>query len=173
MRRFISDIKSKLSNKQGVSAIEIVVGCLIFLMLMCFMTDIAVLTWKFSAISQTNTHLARTVGLQGGALASAPQGFPGGNAAYASKTEIYNTIKENLNKAGIKDGEFKVMINNSELRAQNKEVDYRDFLTTTIELDYKWDMTSNFVPGSITNKLKSKRSSISEFKYRYDTWIGE
>ncbi|MDF2879509.1 MAG: hypothetical protein K0R54_66 [Clostridiaceae bacterium] len=171
---FLNKFKKLKEDKRGTMAIEIVVGMLMFLLVLCFFLDITIITWKFSVISQTNTYLARTAGLQGGIRTSAPTGYPGGNDAYASSSEVYKQIQENFKSAGINDNEYTVKINGTKLRSNsNVAVDYLDNITTYIEVDYKWDLVSNFIPGDLTNSITSKRAVISEFKYRYDSWIGE
>lgn len=172
IRRAVQRIKSAKNNKKGFLAIEIAIGCIIFLMVLCFLMDLVVLGWRFAVISQTNSYLARTVGLQGGILASAPHGFPGGDNAYVSISEMQNAIAESFARAGIQEGEYRVRINGVPLNSGIK-VDYRDFLTTEIEVDYRWANLSNFIPGDLSNTITSKRAVMSEFKYRYDQWTGE
>ena len=167
-------ILNKNKNNKGSLAIEIVMGCLIFLILLCFLTDIAILTWKFNVISQTNTYLARTIGIQSGVKSSTPDNYPGGSIAYATSSEIYENISKNLNSAGIPDNMFEVRIGGVKFtRNSNITFDYQKFISTEIIVNYKWDMISNFIPGNITNKISSKRSVVSEYKERYDSWIGE
>lgn len=163
-----------MKNKKGSMAIEIIIGCMMFLLVMCFFLDITTLTWKLSVISQANTYIARTVGIQGGVKPSAPTGFPGGNTAYESSTEILDKVKQSFNNAKIADTEYQIYINNTLLKGStNIETDYESMLTTKIIVNYKWDMLSNFIPGSLSHSIVSNRAVMSEFKYRYDSWIGE
>lgn len=159
-------------DRKGSLAIEIVIGCFIFLIVMCFMTDVTMLGWRFSVVSQTNSYIARTVGLQGGILSSAPTGFPGGNAAYISTGEMASYVADNFSKAGITSGEYTVTVNGVPMTS-GISIDYRDNMTIETKVKYKWNMVSNFIPGNIENWISSKRSVVSEFKYRYDSWIGE
>lgn len=159
-------------DKKGSLAIEVVIGCFVFLIVLCFLTDITLLGWRFAVVSQTNSYIARTVGLQGGVLSSAPDGFPGGNAAYISKSELASNIAANFEKAGIQSGEYTVTINGSPLSSGAK-IDYREQINIETKVKYKWAMVSNFIPGNIENWISSKRSVLSEFKYRYDYWTGE
>lgn len=167
-------IRKFKNDKRGSLALEIVIGCVIFITVMCFLMDVAILTWKFSVISQTNTYLARTIGIQGGIKSSAPTGFPGGNTAYQSTYKILDQIQENFDKAGINESDYTVKINGSTLKGTtNIEADYTEILTTQITVKYRWDMLSNILPGNITHSINSRRSVMSEYKYRYDDWIGE
>lgn len=155
-------------------AIEIIMGCLMFLLLFCFLTDLAVLTWKFTAISQTSTYLARIIGIQGGVKTSTPDGYPGGSTAYITSSEMYSSVLKNLESAGIKENMFEVKIGDIKLtKNSNISFGYQKLINTEIIIGYKWDLVSNFVPGNLTNTLSSKRSVMSEYKERYDSWVGE
>lgn len=162
-------------DKRGALAIEIAIGIFMFLIIVCAMMDVLILTWKFQVISQTNSFVARTAALQGGVLYSAPEGFPGGDAAYISVSEMNAKIKDNFQKAGIESGDYVVTVNGSSISAgaATGEIDYREPIQTEIRVKYKWAMLSNFIPGNIENWISSKRSALSEFKYRYDSWQGE
>jgi len=176
LHQYLSKTVKKLrENKSGSLAIEIVIGCFIFLIVLCFLMDILLLTWKFQVIGQTNSYVARTAGLQGGILARAPEGFPGGNTAYISSTEMRNRIAETFERAGIENGQYTVAVNNAMISsgATTGEIDYRNPIHTEIQVRYRWAFTSNFIPGQIEHTISSKRSALSEFKYRYDTWRGE
>ena len=164
----------RIKNKNGSMAIEIIIGCMMFLLVMCFFLDVTTLTWKLSVISQANTYIARTVGIQGGIKTSAPTGFPGGNTAYESSSEVLDKVKQSFNNAKIADSEYKIYINGITFKnSTNIEADYESILTTKIVVNYKWDMLSNFLPGNVSHSISSNRSVMSEFKYRYDSWIGE
>ncbi len=165
---------NRLKEKRGSMAIEIIIGCFIFLIVLCFLMDLTVLAWRYNVVSQTNTYLARTVGIQGGISPIMPMGFPGNNSSYITTAEALAAIQENFSRAGIQTGQYTVKVNGIELRSGTTiAVDYRDYLTTEIETRYEWTMISNFIPGVVRNDMRSKRSVMSEFKYRYDYWIGE
>lgn len=158
--------KKDKKGKKGFIAIEIVIGMMMFLAIVSFMTDVALLTWKFNVVAQTNSHLARQVGIQGGLLSSTPENFPGGSSAYVSKSAMDAKIKENFKKAGIKESEYSYSLSTN-------KADYGEMITTTVKATYKWKLLSNFVPGDVTQEITSKRSVMSEFKYRYDDFKGE
>jgi len=164
-----------VKDKKGAMALEIVIGIFTFIIVLCFLVDLLMLSWKFAVISSTNSYVARTAGIQGGILATAPDGFPGGNTAYISTNEMRNKLNDNFKSAGIESGKYSVKVNGKTVSsgASTGEVDYRQPVTTEINVTYKWDLMSNFVPGDLTQTMTSTRSSMSEFKYRYDTWVGE
>lgn len=162
-------------DKSGSLAIEIVAGMLMFVAIVSVMIDVLLLTWRFQVVSQTNEFVTRTAQVQGGILGTAPNGFPGGEENYINSHEMAALIKDKFDKAGIEDGEYVVLVNGSNVGAGESTVriDYLNPIRTEIRILYEWKFTSNIIPGAVSNWLSSKRSSLSEFKYRYDSWIGE
>jgi hypothetical protein len=162
----LNRLKGFKKNKKGALAIEIVIGMMMFLMITSFLTDVALLTWKFTVVADTNSYLARTAGIQGGLLTSTPANYPGGSTAYVTKTEMDAKIKENFERAGITSGQYSYNLSKT-------NADYGEMITTEIRAEYKWAMLSNWIPGNVTNEISSKRTVMSEFKYRYDNFKGE
>jgi Flp pilus assembly protein TadG len=162
-------------DKKGVSAIEIVIGIFVFLIVLSFLVDLLTLSWKFAVISSTNSYVARTAGLQGGIESKAPDGFPGNNKAYISSSEMESRIATDFTNAGIQDGDYSVRVNGALVSKgqSTAEVDYRNSITTQIDVTYKWALMSNFIPGDLTQSLTSTRNVLSEFQFRYDNWTGE
>lgn len=178
----IQAINSKLTklkkDKKGVMAIEIVIGMFMLLMILCFMMDLLILSWKFSVISQINSKVARQAGIQGGVLAKAPDGYPGGDSAYTDINELYSIVRETFENAGIEESEWRLYIDGKHVlgsgtKVASRRIEYRESFQTKIEVTYSWDFISNFIPGTLTNTISSKRPTISEWKYDYDSWIGE
>ncbi|WCF11732.1 hypothetical protein NDS46_30780 (plasmid) [Paenibacillus thiaminolyticus] len=175
MNQLALTLKKIRGNRKGSMAIEIVYGCFLFLMVFSFAMDIVMLGWRFSVISQTNSYIARNVGLQGGVLRSVPDGYPGGKDAYLSVDELLEGIERNFEKAGIANEDYKITINDIPIvkGGSGLKVDYRKEMQITVEVEYEWVFLSNFIPGELKNWITSKRSVMSEFKYRYDEWYGE
>lgn len=178
----IQAINSKLAklkkDKKGVMAIEIVIGMFMFLLILCFLVDLTVLAWKFSVVSQINSKVARQAGIQGGVLAKAPEGYPGGDNAYTDINELNSMLQEHFENAGIEGSEWRLSIDGrhvlgSGTRTPSRRIEYRESFQTKIEVTYTWDMISNFIPGNLTNTISSTRPTLSEWKYDYDNWIGE
>ena len=171
-------LKRLKEDNKGVMAIEIVIGCFIFLMVMCLLMDLLVLSWKFAVISQLNTKIARQAGVQGGYLSSAPTAYPGGDSAYTSISELNAMVTDHLKKAGIAEDEWSLKIDNRKVLgggtlAPTAKIEYRETLETELTITYEWETLSNFLPGNLTNTLTSKRPSMSEWKYDYNIWDGE
>lgn len=167
--------KEKHNGKKGITTIENVVNVMIFLIVLALLVDLLILGWKFSVISQTNSYVTRTAGLQGGILSSAPAGYPGGNTAYIGTAEMKDKIDSYFSGAGFEAGDYEVRVNGRNVSSgySTGEIDYRENISTEITVDYEWQLISNFVPGNLKQSIESTRGSVSEFKYRYDTWVGE
>lgn len=164
----------RFRKKDGVTTIEILIGMMIFLMLLCFMMDILTLSWRFISLSSVNNNITRAVSVQGGVRTSAPSGYPGGNSDYLSSSELYSIVKDNLNKSGVETSDFNVYINGSRLRSSsNIQIDYLKPIEVRIVTKYDWAYISNFIPGTLNNQITSERNALSEFKYNYDSWSGE
>lgn len=170
--------KTIIYSKKGMSTIELMIGTMILLLLFCFIFDIAILTWQFQSLSITNTYLARTAGIQGGILSSAPNGYPGGPASYVNSSQMDRKIEKSLSGAGIID---------YEATYPKTKVNYGEQLETQIRLVYAFTLTSNFFPNNtykpyngeprrvspLRGTLTSNRTAFSEFHYRYDEFKGE
>lgn len=171
-KRNFSFFKKIKKDEKGVMAIEIVIGTFITLLIVAFLLDVLQIGWKFTAISQTNTYIARTVGIQGGLLKQAPTGFQGGDKQYISTKEMKEQIDRKMASAGIDANNYKVYINGVPI-TQEVAVDYGQPITTRMEVKYKWVFFSNLSPGNQYSEVASERQGLSEFKYRYDGWDKE
>ena len=84
-------------------------------------------------------------------------------------------IANNFRSAGIEAGDYQVFVTRSNITAgaSSGEIDYVEEFDTEIRVNYRWVFINNFIPGQIEHQIGSKRSTLSEFKYRYDSWVGE
>ena len=165
MTQHLHRMKEKIQETKGVMAIEIVIGMLMFTLILSFLVDISILTWKFNVASQTSTHIARNVGLQGGLLASTPYQFPGGDAQYTNQSEMQQYVKKNMNQAGIEDGDYRYRLSRTTAK-------YGQPITVTVDIEYSWELLSNFIPGNLNQTVTSKRTAISEYQPRLKEFGG-
>lgn len=161
-------------NKKGMTAIEMVIGVIIFLIVLSFMLDIMVLFWKFSVVSQTATQVARITGIQGGALTSAPQAWPSADG-YMTIHDLNTMVQDKMDSADVEN--WTMTIHNGRIGTQGvsstSQIDYKDSFTVNLTIDYKWKFVSNFIPGmDITQSISAKRPAMSEWKYNYGNWNG-
>lgn len=167
----------KLKEKKGVSTIEIVIGMLIFLIALCFLTDLLMLLWKFSVIGHTTTQVARLTGIQGGALTSSPPSWPGGNANYTTISDVQGIVEDKFQSAGIASNEWNMSIERGSIGSggtkASERIDYTENFEVVTTVDYRWDFVSNILPIDLNQTITAKRPAMSEWKYNYDNWEGE
>ncbi len=153
-------------NKSGSMTIEMIIALFILVILVCAVTDVAVLGYRFFALNMSNSFLARTTALQGGVMSFPPTGFGGGSAAYQDRTEISNILTRNFSNAGITSWQGK--INDINFRNSDVFVDYGYPIVTELSIVHSWTLLSNFIPGTINQTLISRRVAVSEFKRNYN-----
>lgn len=165
-------------DKKGVLSLEVAIGMFILIILVTFILDLVVISNKFYVTSQANNFLSRTVGVQGGLLHSVPEGFPGEDSAYVTKTEMEEFIRRTLRNAGISEEQYRVGIfnaddqlilgfnGNGDIVSGDARFEYGESITTNIDIKYAWVNFSNFLPTTLEGDMRTVRESISEFKYR-------
>lgn len=165
----------KKLNKKGSSSIEIVIGMMIFIMAVCFFMDVLILSWKYSVVAQTTTQVARISSVQGGVNHSAPSDYHGG---YTTINQLNSSVREKMNSAGVKNNEWRIDIAGGRIGkngvSPTGNIDYKQEFQVQTTIDYRWQFTSNFIPGmSLTQSITAKRPAMSEWKHNYNSWIGE
>lgn len=169
--------KNLILNKKGSSTIEIVIGLMMFVLVLGFLLDLIMLTWKFNVVGQTNTQIARIASIQGGVLSSAPYSYPGGDANYINIYQMKNIVEDKFQSAGISPNNWTVYIGNGRITSSSaipsSQYDYKQDFNTSITVTYTWEYMSKMLPGNFTQTITSKRPAMSEWKYNYDSWIGE
>lgn len=167
--------KTIKKNQEGVTAIEMVIGVLIFIILLSFMMDILMLFWKFSVLSQTTTQVSRIASIQGGVRDKAPEYWASGDD-YITIKKLNNMVQDKMDTANIETWNVKIDTGKvgTEGVSPTKEIDYKSSFEVTSTIEYKWSFVSNFVPGmDLTQTLTAKRPAMSEWKYDYNKWDGE
>lgn len=169
-RNTISNIFSTLKNKKGASSIEIAIGVLIFIIVVCGFIDLTIILKKINTVSTTTTTVARILGQQGGIGSKAPEGHHGD---YITSTELYANIYKSFELSGIKDKDWDIYINNVPfVGSKNGSVqkfgtyDYGKPINVKIKMKYGWTLINNFIPGQITQTKTSKRNVVSSFSIR-------
>lgn len=160
-------------NKKGVTAIEVVIGVLIFMIVLFFGTDIIKIGLHFSTISQTTTEVARIGSIQGGFANSKPANYPGD---YVTIHDLNESIERKFNAAGIESEDYHIDIGSGYVG--NKGVrpatyDYKQDFEVSTTLRYRWTLMERVLKFDREQTLNSKRIAMSEWKYNYNNWDGE
>ena len=164
-------------NEKGFTTIEALMVIMALLPFILATFDCILYFYKSISTAQIASSITRMVGIQGGVLNSAPAGFPGGNDGYMDKNELYTHVKERMAAVGFKDDEWVLKINNATYTASScqatKQYDYLADIKVSVVTQYDFPFISTFLPGDLTVKIPCNRSTISEWKYNYDEWLGE
>lgn len=193
MNKFINKLRQR---KKGVTSIEAVIGTLIFLFAFCATCDLITLSNRYSSLTDTGKELARTLSVQGGALATKPGGYA---SNYYAISQIQNMVEEQMDAAGFEPGSYVVTVDYERIyddtveeskdydRSQNiiyfddtgtlqaqptLKIDYLSNFTLKITAKYKWKFMSSFIPDR-TTYLTISMPGTSEWKYNYDAWESE
>ena len=193
MKNFRKRLKER---KKGVTSIEAVIGTLIFLFAFCATCDLITLSNRYSSLTDTGKELARTISVQGGALATAPGGYA---SNYYTITQIQSMVEKQMDAAGFDPGDYVVTIDyegiyedateeSKEYKETQKiiyfddtgalqatptlKIDYLSNFTLKITAKYKWRFMSTFIPDR-TTYLTVSMPGTSEWKYNYDAWESE
>ena len=186
----------KRLKKKGITSIEAVIGTIIFLFIFCATCDLITLSNRYSSLTDTGKELARTISVQGGALASKPGGYA---SNYYTISQIQNMVSEQMEAAGFEPGSYAVSIdytmiyNDTTEASENydqsqtiiyfddtgalqatptQKIDYLSDFTLKITARYKWLFMSTFIPNRVTY-LTISMPGTSEWKYNYDAWASE
>ena len=198
MKRLIDKLKEK---KKGMTTIEAVIGTLIFIMCFVALMDILILSNRYSVLNNTAKELARTVSVQGGALAEKPASY---SSNYYNIEQLANNVRRNMEAAGFQNGDWTVTIEcdrefdtstNSTViyadstnfgiigfTAESKDaafayaptprLDYMSRFNVTISAKYEWKVLPAFI-GDRKSIMQVTMPGLSEWKYNYDKWESE
>lgn len=152
--------KKYINNTDGLSAIELGICTLIILLCICFFIDLTTNMYKFDALSTTATYVTRTVERQGGISNNPPSSY---NGEFASTSELYADVKKIMNNAGVKDSEFTVTVNGTELKNNNTSTTkyYGEDITVKVTIKYNWGLVKNFIGLDSTYSKTSTRTTKS------------
>lgn len=193
----LKNIRHKLmSKKKGITSLEVVIGTVIFLMCFAALLDMLILSNRYSVMNNTAKELARTLSVQGGALAEKPGAY---TSNYYTIDQLAANIRANMKAAGFADGEYTVMVEadrefndnetvtyaapksfgiigfttSNEFRyAPTKKFDYLSRFDVRICAKYEWRVLPSFI-GARTSIMQVSMPGLSEWKYNYDKWESE
>lgn len=151
-------------NKKGIMALEMVFLIIVSTIIIAFVLDLMILSWKTTVMSETVSMVTRTVGVQGGIRPSVPPNYPGFREAYNTSSDVHALVRANMRAAGIKDQDFRIYINNQQFTASGTpQFNYQEKIEIRAEMRFKWDMIS-FYFGETVHTAIQKRSTTAEYK---------
>lgn len=157
--------KEQLSEKKGVTSIEIIMSVLIVIVIISGFVDLTGILRRSNAVSTNTAYVARVVGNQGGIQTSQIKNFSG---RYVGSNELYTNIERSMKSSGVKDGEWEVKIYGVPLsKTTNLPVyDYGTRIPIEVSVDYSWGFTQKFIPGNIGGTHTSKNTVSTTHKVR-------
>lgn len=171
--------KCKKMNKKGASAIELVLGFIILIMLISFLIDVVAILSQYTAVSQIATETARVTSVQGGYQNTVPSGWPGGDNNYLKTDEMASVLRNKFSQSSIPDNyditfkrEDGATSSITKSAATPFMADYLTTYTITVTTKYNWIFIKNFLPVPPLT-IRATRPAMSEWKYNYKNWPGE
>ena len=168
--------KWKQTRKKGMTTLEIVIGMLICIMMLCGLMDVTNILQKTTALSSVNAYVSRVVADQGGVDTKEINNFAGD---YITSAQVYSNVKKIMNNSGVEDEDWGVYIGQVRLSPATKTgpVEYGSTVNVRVVVNYKWDLTSNYVPGNLNNNMSSSSRVFTTHKIRnasfnQDTVVG-
>lgn len=168
MTRFISWIKERLHNHEGITTIEIAISAMIILVGLAGFVDMVNMSQKLDTASSVNGYVGRVVANQGGVRA-APTAQHDGN--YVSSTQLYREVQTTLANGGIAEKDFVLKVSGKAVKP-GTNIPLQEFGTRIpieLTINYEWTLMGNLLPGNIQSKKTSNRVVVSSFKVRKDS----
>lgn len=172
--------RKKIKKEEGSSLIEYVIGLLLLIMFSAFCLEFIVIANKYHFVGSEMTELARTVSIQGGIENQTPKGYPGGNKAYQTSSEITTKLQQITEMVGIQNNEWTVtykeidndgkvikegtLQSNTQFRAERSHK-----ISLEFQARYRWSVLGMMVPGLSTDRTMTiTRMGVSEYIRSYD-----
>lgn len=181
-------VKELIKDKKGSSVIEFAMGLLLFVTFVAFVVDLLLVGGKRFNVGQEATDISRTLAKQGGVMSVTPEGYPGGDTAYLTSTEMLQKIEKRMKRSGLGeygDGVWFVTLTEfdnegNEIRSgrltpnTNFKVDYMNSMDVKISASYRWRLMRFILADNAPDTpVTAERHSVSEFKYNFNDWKGE
>lgn len=173
-------VRQKLKNKKGSILIEYAIGLLMLVIFVGFTLDMILIGHKYYYIGEEMANVARVLSVQSGSETKTPVGFPGGNTAYQTSSEILERLNKVTDAAGFKNGEWELYIEEINDKGQvirsgvltpdtNFEATHLNKIAVEFRGKYQWKAISAVVPGADKDRtLKIKRIAMAEYIRSYD-----
>lgn len=174
-----------LQNKKGMFSIEYAITLMIFLMILTFTLDFAVISVKRNSMSQFSQTVVRQVRVQSGLERTMPDNFPGTESTYATTDQIRDAFFNKLQGLGLDSDGAEMVIEGintsgsnqtwtiSEGSLPNVLLDYQSPFTVKLTFKYRWGFFSSFMTSDPEKKFTVKSTGITEYNRDADQWEDE
>lgn len=178
-------LKEMLQNKKGMFSIEYAITLMIFLMILTFTLDFAVISVKRNSMSQFSQTVVRQVRVQSGLERTMPDNFPGTESTYVTTDQIRDAFFNKLQGLGLDSDGAEMVIEGintsgskqtwtiSEGSLPNVLLDYQSPFTVKLTFKYRWGFFSSFMTSDPEKKFTVKSTGITEYNRDADQWEDE
>ena len=180
----VKQIKEKLKNKKGMLSIEYMISFLVFLVLLTFTVDLAVLSVKRNQMTKFSQTVVRQIKVQSGALATMPTNFAGSDSSYVTSSDLTSAFTRKLTDLGLSTANASIVIEGTSRtgsprtytfqpgRTASADLKYQTPFTVTLKFKYKWGFFSSFLTDS-EGMMTVVSSGYTEYNQNADQWEGE
>ena len=164
-RQRMQAIKDRLKGTAGMTTIEVAIAVIITLMALGGFVDMVSISQKLDTASSVTGYVGRVAANQGG-ISTAPTEHHVGN--YVDSEQLYREVKTILSNGGISEGDFRLLINGTEIKPETAmtPLEFGERMKIELKVKYEWDLISQFVPLKTGGEQVSSREVISSFKVR-------
>ena len=177
-------LKEKLKDKQGMLSLEYAISFLIFIVLLAFTVDLAVVSVKRNQMTKFSQTVVRQIRTQNGFLKTMPKNFPGSEASYVTSTDIMNAFTKKLEALGLSTTDATMVIEGTSDtghprtytfqpgKVMGASLKYQTPFKLTLKFKYKWGLFSSFLTDS-EGMMTITSSGYTEYNEDLDVWEGE
>jgi len=173
--------KRRLTDESGSMFLEYVIGSLMFVVFVAFCLDLLGIAARHQLIGQEIGYIARILSVQSGTTAETPHGFPGGERAYLTSSEILDRMEKVAKAAGFRDGEWELYVEETDANGNvvqsgvltdksNFQCDYLNKISVQFRGSYRWGNSAvSGIPGiHRKQQMNVERIVMAEYLRNYD-----
>lgn len=168
MKQFFRTIKEKLTNKKGMTSLEIGLSAFIIIIALTGFIDMVKISQKLDTASSITGYVGRVVANQGG-IRTAPPAHIYGN--YVTSDQLYGEVTNILANGGVEEADFKLFVDGKRIQP-GTNIPLRDAgerIPVKLEVTYNWDLMSTALHVDMEKTKESNRTVVSSYKVRTAT----
>lgn len=169
--RFLLKPLPYLKNQKGFSTLEITIGTLILITIICAVTDFSKTTAADSSVSALANYVAETISEQGGLNTTAPASYKG---SYTTSATLLSNINRSMDSIGIPDTHWTLYLQapgSSDFIEVKPTTDtgtfpYKSEVTILLTYQNRFSLLNNALPGNLPdlNRQLSRRAVTTYFE---------
>lgn len=178
LSRLLSKPYQWLKNQKGFSNLELAIGTLILITIICAITDFSKTTAADSSVSALANYVSETISEQGGLNSTAPASYKG---TYTTTSTLLNHIRQSMDSIGIPDSHWQLYLKGPdatefiEVRptTDTGTYPYKSEVTIMIAYQNNLSLLSDALPGTLPDLNRQiTRRAITTYFDRNSSGIG-